>query len=99
YCSSSPQAGFNPGNSAVDSSLYTCTNGHTTDYAFCLNGCTPAPPGMPDGCSGDPCAKVVAANNGTYCGSSSENGFDNTLSVWNIVYTCTNGHTSDTTFC
>jgi hypothetical protein len=93
YCGSNPQSGFQSG-LAEQSTLYTCRNGKTVDSAFCNHGCTPNPiVNQPDVCNLDPCANVPAANNGIYCGRTTQTGFATSLANPGAIYECQNGVT------
>jgi hypothetical protein len=98
YCGGSTENGFSGGTGGT---LYDCENGSTRSTLTCPNGCTMEPPGMDDYCtpmaSNDPCASVPAADNGIYCGTSTENGF--TGGDPNTLYDCVGGMTTSTTHC
>lgn len=100
YCTSSTQSGFNQRHTAVQSSVYNCVNSKTADYSYCFwNGCTVAPSGQPDKCTTDPCAGVSSTNNGAFCGTSNQLGFNPGVADSGTLYTCHNGRTVDTAFC
>jgi hypothetical protein len=94
YCGASREGGFSGGGA---STLYTCSGGQTTGTASCPRGCFIAPAGQADGCVDNPCAHVSSANDGLYCGSSTESGFAD--GAPGTLYTCTNGQVSATQSC
>jgi hypothetical protein len=94
YCGASRQLGFAGGSTSV---VYTCTNGKTASTQSCANGCYVAPAGQADGCVGNPCAGVPSADNGLYCGSSTQLGFAH--GAPGVLYTCQNGQTTARVSC
>jgi hypothetical protein len=94
YCGSSTQSGFKGGSS---STLYTCHGGQVTGTQSCKFGCYVAPAGQADGCYADPCTHVPSADNGVYCGKSTQSGFAG--GSGSTLYTCTNGATTSVRSC
>jgi hypothetical protein len=103
YCGASTQAGFlgHSVNSNTDSAtMYECIDGQVAREDPCELGCVVAPAGVADHCvNNDPCAAVSSANNGVYCGTSTQAGFASNHAVPTELYTCHNSLTQSTQSC
>lgn len=103
YCGTSRQANFDKNNAyVVDAkTVYECFDGQVANETRCAAGCFIAAAGHPDGCNtSDPCAQATSANNGLYCGGSTQASF-NKLRTANLdsVYRCQNGRTVEYAAC
>jgi hypothetical protein len=52
-----------------------------------------------DGATGNPCAHVPSADNGAFCGTSTQLGFDPSKADPSTLYVCQNGLVASSTFC
>jgi hypothetical protein len=104
YCGTSTQGGFSTPD-ASPNIVYECFDGQVANETRCPAGCFVAPAGSPDACNGngnasDPCAQVAHGNNGTYCSSSTQNGFNaEGTAVSGSVYSCVDGVTAHVSAC
>ncbi len=99
YCGQSTQGGFGSMEPGIPGHLYACVAEIDKDEKTCSSSCTVESSGTPDRCNPDPCAHVSSANNGKYCGRSTQSGFGTSNASAFVLYTCTNQRTAASQFC